>query len=379
MFPFKKYDFKYYNYSLLVIVILATSYGAFLIQIVQKDTEKLFQKQIIGIILGLSVAIIVSLIDYHFIAQFYILLYIINLVLLLYVKFFGKSINYSKRWIAIGSSFTFQPSELSKVIMIVVLAKLFNMLRDKMDKVYVLVLAAIVMAVPTLLILTQTDLSTSMVLMFLFAMMIFSAGLSYKIILPIVVVFVPLVMGLFWYIQQPYQILLKEYQQQRVLAMLHPELDEYSNDRYQQENAIQVIGSGKLTGKLLTEGKDAIISDTFVPISESDFIFAVAGETFGFIGGCTIIGLLAIIVFKALLIAHRAADYLGMLMAIGISSMFMFQVFVNIGVATSILPNTGLPLPFFSYGLSSLLSSMIAIGLLLNINLQRKRRGGNTI
>jgi rod shape determining protein RodA len=379
MFPFKKYDFKNYNFSLLVFVVIACSFGAFLIQIVQKDTENLFQKQIIGIILGLIIAIIVSLIDYHFIAQFYIILYIINLVLLLYVKFFGKEINYSKRWIAIGSSFTFQPSELSKIIMVIVLAKLFNMLRHKMDKFYVLVLAAIIMAVPTLLILTQTDLSTSMVLMFLFAMMIFCAGLSYKIILPIIIIFVPLVMGLFWYIQQPYQIILQEYQQQRVLAMLHPELDEYSNDRYQQENSIQVIGSGKLTGKLLTEGKDAIISDTYVPISESDFIFAVAGEAFGFIGGCIIISLLGIIIFKALLIAHHAADYLGMLMAIGISSMFMFQVFVNIGVATSILPNTGLPLPFLSYGLSSLLSSMIAIGLLLNINLQRKRRGGNTI
>lgn len=379
MFPLKKYNFKNYNFSLLAIVILACSFGAFLIQLVQKEGETLFQKQILGIVVGLIVAIIVSLIDYHFVAQFYIILYIINLVLLLYVKFFGKEINYSKRWIAIGSSFTFQPSELSKIIMIIVLAVLFNMLRHKMDKVYVLLLGVIVMAVPTLLILTQTDLSTSMVLMFVFAAMIFCAGLSYKIILTIVVIIVPIVMGLFWYVQQPYQILLQEYQQKRVLAMLHPELDEYSNDRYQQENSIQVIGSGKLTGKLLTEGKDAIISDTYVPISESDFIFSVAGETFGFIGGCIIILLLGIIIFKALVIAHHAVDYLGMLIAVGISSMLMFQVFVNIGVATAILPNTGLPLPFFSYGLSSLLSSMIAIGLLININLQRKRRGGNTI
>lgn len=379
MFPLKKYDLKNYNFSLLFFVILACGFGAFLIQIVQKDTEKLFQKQILGIILGLIVVAIVSMIDYHFIAQFYIVLYIINLVLLLYVKFFGKSINYSRRWIAIGSSFTFQPSELSKVIVVIVMAKLFNMFRNKMDKAYVLLLGVIIMGVPTMLILTQTDLSTSMVLMFVFAMMIFSAGLNYKIILPIVVIIVPLIMGLFWYVQQPYQILLKEYQQQRVLAMLHPELDEYSNDRYQQENSIQAIGSGRLTGKLLTEGKDAIISDTYVPISESDFIFAVAGETFGFIGGSIIIGLLGIIIFKALVIAHQAVDYLGMLIAVGIASMFMFQVFVNIGVATSILPNTGLPLPFLSYGLSSLLSSMIAIGLLLNINLQRKRRGGNTI
>ncbi len=117
---------------------------------------------------------------------------------------------------------------------------------------------------------------------------------------------------------------------------------------------------------------------TYVPISESDFIFSILGEAFGFIGACVIIFLLALIVFQCLKAAKHASDRLGMLIATGIAAMFMFQVFVNIGVTTMILPNTGIPLPFVSYGLSSLMSSMIAIGLVLNINLQRKRKGGNT-
>jgi rod shape determining protein RodA len=145
---------------------------------------------------------------------------------------------------------------------------------------------------------------------------------------------------------------------------------------YQQDNSIQVIGSGKLIGKLLTEGEEAIQSDTYVPISESDFIFSVVGEALGFIGGCVIIVILSVIIFKCISIARHAPDFMGMLIAVGVASMFMFQVFVNIGVATALLPNTGIPLPFVSYGLSSMVSSMIAIGLVINISLQRKNKRG---
>jgi rod shape determining protein RodA len=159
------------------------------------------------------------------------------------------------------------------------------------------------------------------------------------------------------------------------MSFLHPELDT-SDTMYQQDNSIQVIGSGKLTGKLITEGVDSIQSDTYVPISESDFIFSVIGEALGFIGGCIIIFLFALLIFKCLNISRNASDRMGMLIALGIASMFMFQIFVNVGVATKILPNTGLPLPFVSYGLSSLLSCMIAIGLVINISLQRKIRRG---
>lgn len=375
MLHFKKYNFKHYNISLVMTVLLLSGIGSYLIRLVQKEGERLFTKQIFGIILGLFIIAVVSVIDYHFIAQFYILLYIFNLGLLIAVKLVGVSINNSQRWLDL-IVFQLQPSELSKVIMIIVLAKLFTMLKNKMNKFYVLILTGVIMAIPTVLILTQTDLSSSMVLMFIFAMMIFSAGLSYKIILPIVIIGIPAVMGLFWYVQQDYQMILTPYQQQRVLSILNPDLDAYSDAMYQQDNSTQVIGSGKLTGKLILDGVDSIQSDTYVPISESDFIFAVIGEALGFIGGCVIILLLSIIIFRCLIIAHNAPDRMGMLIATGVASMFMFQVFVNIGVATAILPNTGLPLPFVSYGLSSLMSSMIAIGLVLNISLQRKNKRG---
>lgn len=375
MFNLKQYNFKNYNITLVVIVVLLSSIGAFLVSIAQQEGENLFTKQIFGIIFGFFIVFIVSMIDYHFISEFYILLYIVNLILLVLVKLIGVEFNNSRRWLNL-KVVTIQPSEFSKIIMIIFLAKMYTILREKMDRFYVLVLTGVLMGIPTFLILIQTNLSTSLVMLFIFIIMIFAAGLSYKIILPIVLIGIPLVFGLFWYVQQDFQVILTDYQQKRVIAFLNPESEASADTLYQQGNSIQVIGSGKLTGKLLTEGMDSIEADTYVPISESDFIFSILGEAFGFIGACVIIFLLAILIFQCLKIAKNAPDRLGMLIAIGIAAMFMFQVFVNIGVTTGLLPNTGLPLPFVSYGLSSLWSCMIAIGLVLNISLQRKTKRG---
>jgi rod shape determining protein RodA len=227
------------------------------------------------------------------------------------------------------------------------------------------------MSIPTYLILTQTDLSTSIVLILVFVMLVFAAGISWKIILPILIVGVPSIWGLFWYVQQDYQVLLNPYQQERILSILNPEA--YPATMYQQENSIQAIGSGQLIGKRFAEEASNLRGYRHVPIAESDFIFSVAGEELGFIGSIFILLLFAFIIYKCLSTARMAPDKMGTLIAIGIASMFAFQVFVNIGVATAILPNTGIPLPFLSQGLSSLISSMIAIGIILNIRLQPKK------
>ena len=325
--------------------------------------------------MGLIIIIIVSLIDYHFISQFYIVLYIINLILLIAVRVAGTTINNSTRWLNL-KIFMFQPSELTKIILILFLAQLLFMFKDKMNKFYVLLILGILIAIPTFLILIQTNLSTSLVIMFVFAMMIFAGGLSYKIILPVLLIGIPLIFGTLWCVEQGYDVFfLTTYQENRIMSFLNPESDSSTDILYQQHNSISVIGSGKLTGKLLEEGKDTLQSDS-IPVSESDFIFSVIGESLGFIGSCVIIALLSIIIFKCISIARHAPDAKGMLIAIGIASMFMFQVFVNVGVATALIPNTGIPLPFVSYGLSSIVSSMIAIGLVMNISLQRKNKRG---
>jgi rod shape determining protein RodA len=373
MFNFKQYDFKRYNIPLIIVVLLLGMIGAFLIKQVQTEEENLFVKHLIGLAGGILIVVIVSLVDYHFISSFYIILYIINIALLLMVKFMGYNLNDSQRWIRLGP-IPLQPSELSKIIMIIFLAKLYSIFRAKINNIFLIGASLILVAIPVYFILDQPNLSTSIVVLFIFGMMIFTAGLSWKIVMPILLIGLPAIGGLFWYIQQDYQVLLKPYQQERVLSILNPEL--YPEIMFQQDNSVQAIGSGQLYGKLLNDGAEKFRNYDMVPISESDFIFSVAGEEFGFIGSCIIIILFSILIYICLVTAKRAPDYLGMLIAVGIASMFAFQVFVNIGVATSILPNTGIPLPFLSSGLSSMMSSMIAIGIIINIRLQPKKIRG---
>ena len=288
MFKFKNYDFKRYNYVLLVVVTILSGIGSFLIKQVQTEDENLFLKQLVGIFAGLIMVGVISLIDYHFISKFYIVLYLISLVLLILVKAVGVSINYAQRWLDLGFML-FQPSELSKIITIIFFAKLFTTFHHRINNAFFLIISLIVMGAPTYLILTQTDLSTSLVLIMVFLVILFSAGLSWKIILPIILVGVPAFIGVFWYVQQDYQKLLSPYQQERILSILNPE--EYPALMYQQDNSIQAIGSGQLLGKRLTEGAEGFRGYNYVPISESDFIFSVAGEELGFIGSCIILSL----------------------------------------------------------------------------------------
>lgn len=368
MSKLKNYDFKRYNISLLIVVTMLISIGIFLIKQVDPTSYK---KQIIGLIGGLALAGIVSLIDYHFISKFFVLLYLFNLLLLVLVKLVGVEHLNAKRWLDM-KFFEFQPSELTKIILIIFYAKLFVVFEHKLNNILFILISLVLMAIPTYLILTQTDLSTSIVIVLIFIALIFVAGLRWRIILPILLIGIPMFFGLFWYVQQDYQELLTPNQQQRILSILNPEA--YPATMYQQENSIQAIGSGQLIGKLLSDDNSDIRGYHHVPIAESDFIFSVAGEEFGFIGSCVILFLFSIIIYKCLMTAKKAADRLGMLIAAGIASMFAFQVFVNIGVVTAILPNTGIPLPFLSQGLSSLISSMIAIGMIINIRLQPKKQ-----
>lgn len=366
----KQYNYKRYNLTLIIIVIILGLIGAFLINKVQPN---LFMTQLAGLAGGIFVALFVSLFDYHFVCNFYIVLYLVNLVLLVMVKVNGITLNNAKRWIDIG--FQFQPSELSKVILILFVAMLFNVMRSKINNIFMILLALISVAIPAYLIFDQPNLSTTMVVIFIFIMMFFAAGLSWKIILPVLFIGIPIFVGLFWYVQQDYQVLLTHYQQERVLSIIHPE--SHPETMFQQENSVSAIGSGQLYGKILKN--DNTLKSKSIPINESDFIFSSAGEEFGFIGCCVIIALYAVIIYICLMTARKAPDYLGMLISIGIASMFMFQMFVNIGVATQLLPNTGIPLPFLSYGLSSLISGMISIGIILNIRLQPRKANNRVL
>lgn len=372
----RQYDWKKYNFSLLFVVVTLCILGLFCVKMAGGTTKgaSLMKGQLVGLILGLFVVAVVSVIDYHFICQFSIIYYIIGILLTLAVHSpLGTTQNTGTyRWIKFGP-ISFQPTELMKIILIITLATLFAKLHSKMDKVSSVVKICVVAAIPVLAILTQPDLSSSLVGVFIMCVMIFVGGVTYRIIVPILIAAVPLSALLAWYIQIPGNFILRGYQYNRIQAWLHP--DTYPNAdnlNWQQNSAIKAIASGQLYGKFIQDGGKGLESRTYngVAIRESDFIWSVVGEEFGFLGCCVVLLLFAIVIFKCFMVAKKAQDFLGKMIAVGVAAMFMFQVFANICVVTFIFPNTGLPLPFISNGLSSMISAMIGIGLVMNIGIQ---------
>ena len=367
----KRYNLKYYNFILLFIVIALMITGAL---IINKVNDSYTMKQSIGIALAVVIMIVLSLIDYHFIAKFYGVLYIASTVLLLAVLVAGKNVNNAKRWFEVAG-IRFQPSELTKILMIIFMAVYLSDLMEKkqVSTFHGIMGFVIFYAIPAALIFKQPDLSTLLCITAVLITMIYVSGLSYKFIITVLLIAIPLFSVFIWYIQTPNQKLLYEHQVTRILSFIYP--SEYDDERMQQENSVMAIGSGQLTGKgLLIEKDSSNTSDTnLISEQQTDFIFSAVGETFGFFGSVIIIGIILLIVLQCIRAGRKARDDTGTLMATGVGCLIGYQSFINIGVATMLLPNTGIPLPFISYGLSSLLSSAIGIGIVLNISLQRRR------
>ena len=232
----------------------------------------------------------------------------------------------------------------------------------------------IVLLIPPLfLVYKQPDMSTSIVIFLIFCTLWYVGGLSSKLIIGVLAVVVPAAVILFILVLQPDQQIIETYQQTRILAWLEPE--KYATGAaYQQTNAMMAIGSGQLTGKGLNNNTTTSVKNgNFISEPQTDFIFAIVGEELGFVGCCIVIGLLLLIVVQCILIGLRAQDLAGRIICCGVAAQIGFQSFINIGVATGILPNTGIPLPFVSYGLTSLISLYMGIGIVLNIGLQPKK------
>lgn len=371
----KQYDWKKYNFSLLCVVIVICLIGAFCVKLAGGEEKgmALMKGQITGLVLGLVLLIILSLVDYHFICQFTPLYYVAGILLTVATHSpLGTDNNTGvNRWVKFGP-ITFQPTEIMKIILILTLATLYTKLKSKTDRISTLLIVGIVAAVPVAVILVQPDLSSSLVAVFITVVFVFAAGTAYKILAPIIILGIPASLALFWYVQQPGNFILQGYQFRRIYAWRHP--DDPANDdlNWQQNMSIRAMASGKLYGKFIQDGGAEGTTRVYspLPVNESDFIWAVIGEEFGFLGCCLVFLLFAIVIFKCFSVAKKAKDFLGSMIALGVAAMFMFQVFANICVATRVFPNTGLPLPFISNGLSSMVSSLIGIGFVMNIGIQ---------
>ena len=232
--------------------------------------------------------------------------------------------------------------------------------------------ATVLLAVPLMLIYIQPDMKNTITIILLFCILLYIAGLSYKIIGGAVLIAVPLAIIFLSIVVQPDQKLIKDYQRNRIMSFLYPENDEYSDDIEQQKNSKTAIASGELFGKKIKgdESVSSVNSGNFVAENQTDFIFAVAGEEYGFIGCTTIVLLLLAISFECVRMSLRAKDLAGKIICCGVGSIVTLQSFLNICVATGIAPNTGTPLPFVSYGLTSVVSLFIGMGIVLNVGLQ---------
>lgn len=377
MFAFKKYKFRHFNFLLLLGIIFLSIMGILIIRSASLSTgdESAFTKQIMGVGMGMVAMLIVSMIDYHWIMRMYLVIYVgITIILALTVASpLGTDAGTNAyRWIEIGP-IQIQPSEFAKIAITVFFAKFFQIYEERINALAIIAASVLLLGIPLILVMKQPDLSTSLVIMFVFVVLIYTAKISYKWIGLVLAVVIPFAAASIFLVEQNLipDTILKDYQRNRILSFLHPQ--DFPDLARQQTTSVMAIGSGGLYGKgLFNESLDSVKNGNYLAEEDTDFIFAVAGEELGFAGCCLIIAILFLVVVECLLTAARAQDMAGRLVAAGIGAQIAFQSFVNIGVATFILPNTGLPLPFISAGLSSLLSIFMGAGMVFNIGMQRK-------
>lgn len=366
------YHIRNYNFRILIYMLLLSVLGILAIGSASGRDSSTVSKQIFGVGISLAACLVISLIDYHRYFRFTTVIYVACVAMLGAVLLFGKNTKGATRWLKIGA-IQIQPSEFVKIGLILILSWFLARNRERINKPSVLATAALLCLVPVGMVYMQPNLSTTIVIVFTLLCIVYVAGISYKWIAGAVAVGIPLT-GLSLYLALLDLIpFLKQYQAKRILAKIFHSSTEYADLNRQQDNSIMAIGSGQLRGKgLFNNTLGSVKNGNFLSEEQTDFIFAVIGEELGFIGGVAVIVLYALLVYECIWIAARAKDMAGRLVASGMAALIAFQSFANIAVATGIFPNTGLPLPFISSGLSSLLSMFIGMGIVLNIGLQRK-------
>ncbi|HEY1623305.1 MAG TPA: rod shape-determining protein RodA [Streptosporangiaceae bacterium] len=335
----------------ILLVWSATSQNA--------DPREYLKKQLLNVIIGFVLMIVVTFMDSRRLRSWVPAAYGLTVLALLAVLAIGKDVNGAKAWFDLPGGFQVEPSEFAKLALVLVTATILSKRGGARPGVKSLALA-LACAAPLLgLVAIEPALGVAMVLVVTVAAMIVLSGMRLRIIAVLVAGTAALIAfagGLH---------LLKSYQLTRFTSFLHPAANQ-SSTGYNAAQAKIAIGSGGMFGQGLFHGQ--LITGNFVPAQQTDFIFTVAGEELGFVGAIVIVFLLGVVIVRALRIAARADDQFGMLVASGIAIWFAFQSFVNIGMTIGIMPITGLPLPFLSYGGSAVFADMIAIGLLQSVH-----------
>lgn len=354
----------------LVLIGLAAVASATQFRLSDRETWLFVKKQLLWFAVAILALVFTVVIDYHWLIRWARIFYVVNIILLLAVKFFGRQALGAQRWLQIGPM-DIQPSEFAKLFMIITLAAYLSRYEGQMKDWKSMIFPAVHVLVPMGLILLQPDLGTAMVFVAILWGMYYAAGVPGVRLAAIgltgIVAMVGYIMAHFkWGLPMP----LKKYQLMRLVVFVNPESDPLGAGYHILQSQI-AIGSGRFAGKGLFGGTQNQLN--YLPEQHTDFIFSVIGEEAGFIGGAILLLLFFLLIARGLKVIGHARDLEGSLLAAGVVSMLAFHIFINIGMTIGVMPVTGVPLPFISYGGSSLLTNMVAMGLILNVNMRRQK------
>ncbi|MCL2840490.1 MAG: FtsW/RodA/SpoVE family cell cycle protein [Defluviitaleaceae bacterium] len=355
-----------------VVMIYASIHADGIPASVTADHYTLWSRQRLFIITGGVLMIALSFIDYHYITRFYIYIYGIMIALLIVVLLIGADdATNVARWLWIPFPFvgwlSMQPSEFAKIFMIISMAKFLDIHHDRFNKPLWLGVVLLGIAVPVFLVVLQPSLSAGLVILSITMIILFIGGLYYRTILVGLILLAPIGVMVWFDMQRAEPLFLTrflgDFQWRRIEIFLDPTL---SVDAFRQtQGSLYAIGTGGLTGR-------GFLENPFVILGHNDFIFSVVASQFGFVGAVLLLASIGFIIVRCIFIALRAVDLEGRLIAAGVAGMLIVETFFHVGVATNLLPNTGMPFPFLSYGGSMIWVHMIAIGIVLNVGLPRK-------
>ncbi len=308
-------------------------------------------------LIGVAMMVIISRIDYHIFGHIALPIFGVCIALLALVLFVGSTGNWGARsWIRLGP-IGIQPSEICKIGFAITFAKHLSMVKHQLDRPVTIILLLAHVGVLLGLIMLQPDAGSAMVFCFMFAVVLFAAGISFKYI-------IPAVLGFAAFVPLAYMFLLSDYQKHRIQVFFNPDMDRLGSGYNVIQSKI-AVGSGQLFGKGFLKGTQNQFG--FLPTKHTDFIFSVISEELGFIGALLVILLLFLIIARCIKASQEANDSFGKYLCLGIAAMLIFHTFENIGMCIGLMPVTGIPLPFISYGGTSLLTNMIAVGIVLSV------------
>ena len=372
----KKRFWQNLNIYIPILVLLLSIIGLIMISSaveINKNPENwnFIQKQLIALIVGIVTIIIIQFYDYSLLKEYSDLIYIFTVGVLILLLVIGSEISGGRSWISIGS-INFQPSEIAKLVVVIMLANVMSEMKDKLKNFKGIIKSGLYAFIPFILIILQNDLGTALVILFIYLVMLYVAGGNQKIMLLLfggsfLILVLLLSSHLLFETPLPF---IKEYQLNRLVVFVNPDLDPQGAGYNILQSKI-ALGSGKVFGKGLFAGTQNQLN--FLPEKHTDFIFSVIGEEFGFLGISTVLGLYLLLFWNMIKIAINARDDFGKLVVTGIIALLFFHVFQNSGMTMGVMPITGIPLPFISYGGSAMLSNMIAIGIIININVRKKK------